>query len=233
MKAQHGFFSPNEKRITMLGTGYAANFITDGTLQSAGATLTNKRIYFSGKAFHLDAKGKPIMTKKRKILNVRDVTGTGYELYEPIHYLISGAVGALGAVGAQVGEFLGMFGIATGLGIAAISIALYFIYRKTLMYIEYAGGNIAFDVRWFLDADLDNFVRNIHLVKDKMYNTAATEQEVISDTNEPVAEKIIPQTPPPPRKCKMCSTTMKDKICPACEWMCGRIWNGKEWIDAD
>ena len=56
-----------------------------------------------------------------------------------------------------------------------------FLYRKILLSIEYAGGNIAFDVRWFQSSEGDNFIRNIHLAKDKLYSTTAIDQGFIDE----------------------------------------------------
>ena len=84
------FCDPNELQISTIGTGYIANFISVGEAQRAGATLTNKRIYFTGKVFTLDGKGGLSSIKQRKIVNVRDVTGTGYILYNPLYLLICG-----------------------------------------------------------------------------------------------------------------------------------------------
>ncbi|MCL2197607.1 MAG: hypothetical protein FWB80_01670 [Defluviitaleaceae bacterium] len=82
------FCSPDEKQITVFGTGYMANFLTGGAVESVGATLTNKRIYFSGSVFTFDAGGDLASTKERKIVNIRDVTGVGYRLYDPLKYII-------------------------------------------------------------------------------------------------------------------------------------------------
>ena len=143
------FCDPNERQITTLGTGFAANFISGGGAESAGATLTNKRVYFSGKAYSLDG-GKLASVRHQKIVNVRDITGAGYALYKPLHLLIVAVVTLIvGFIGLGIGDFLGIGNIvgtvciigAIGSGVA------YFLKIKTLLTIEYAGGNIAFDAK--------------------------------------------------------------------------------------
>jgi hypothetical protein len=228
------FCSLDERAITTLGTGYVASFVAAGYMNRVGATVTNKRVYFSGTSFHLNSKGKPVQEKEQKIVNIRDVTSTGYKLYSPIHYLIAGGLAGLGVL-LGVNAVVGFEeGIMAGLAPVIIGIVLYHLYRKTLMCIEYPCGNIAFDVRWFEEGEPDAFIRNIHLLKDKIYSAAAAEQE---DTIEIVLPMeytaTTPQAPAPTRSCKMCSAKMKGNKCPACEWMCGRVWNGKEWVDAD
>jgi hypothetical protein len=66
---------------------------------------------------------------------------------------------------------------------------MYSIYRKTLLTIEYAGGNIAFDARWLQAKEQDTFIRNIHLAKDKLVSMTAVEQGFVSGDNE-VADEI-------------------------------------------
>jgi hypothetical protein len=60
----------------------------------------------------------------------------------------------------------------------------------TLLTIEYAGGNIAFDVRWLQKHEQDDFIRNIHLAKDNLYGKAAALQGFVSTDDE--ADNSIP-----------------------------------------
>ncbi|MCL2217358.1 MAG: hypothetical protein FWB91_10115 [Defluviitaleaceae bacterium] len=202
------FCSPDEHQITTIGTGYIANFLTSiasGTgvvVEQAGATLTNKRIYFSGNAFSFNDKGQLTSTKEQKIVNVRDVTGVGYKLFSPIQYVIwAVTVLVLGIMGmaltmeevwygggwgmpattSQQVSTIGGWSIGLGIAFAAVFIVMFYIYRKTLLSIEYAGGNIAFDAKLLQSGEQDTFIRNIHLAKDKLYSMAAVEQGFVSD----------------------------------------------------
>ena len=194
------FCSPDERQITTIGTGYIANFLSGGVVEQAGATLTNKRIYFSGKVFSLNDKGHLSSVKQRKIVNVRDVTGVGYIQYNPIQYIVWSILALISGImtfaltGNQTRQGwepsgLGSGGIAIGILVFIVLIALFFLYRKTLLSIEYAGGNIAFDARWLQSNEQDTFIRNIHLAKDKLYSVAAVEQGFVSG-NEIDADDI-------------------------------------------
>ncbi|MCL1997145.1 MAG: zinc ribbon domain-containing protein [Turicibacter sp.] len=176
------FFSPDENQITTLGTGYIANFLSGGGVEQSGATLTNKRVYFSGKTFSLNDGGKLIRVLQRKVVNVQDVTGVGYVYYSPIQYLIyAGIAFVIGVIvhlwlGATIEE--NFTGIAIGIVVCLSFIGIYYLKRMTLLSIEYAGGNISFDVSWFQDLEGDNFIRNIHLVKD-LYSATAIDQNFV------------------------------------------------------
>jgi hypothetical protein len=195
------FFNPDEKQITTIGTGYVANYLAGGDVERAGATLTNKRVYFSGRIFSRNDKGKISSTKQRKVVNVRDVTGVGYTQYDPIHYILIGIVVFILGITAYrmtgdtwFGEFqaseFGNLCLAGGIVVGVVYVIMFFVKRKTLLSIEYAGGNIAFDVRWFSSEEADIFIRNIHLAKDKIYSVAAIEQGFVTGNNNNDADEI-------------------------------------------
>jgi hypothetical protein len=206
------FCNPNEKLICTIGTGYAANYVSSNRAERAGATLTNRRVYFSGNVFTRNDKGRFIAFSQRKIVNNRDITGTGYDFYRPLHLITAAVI----QVAAGFFSFLmnavnddpttpelveAIFSIAGWplIILGVICGILYFVHRKTLMFIEYAGGNIAFDLRWIQSHEQDNFIRNIHLAKDNIYGTAAVDQGFINTPPSPIM--TTPATPfSPPTK---------------------------------
>lgn len=178
------FCSPDEQQISTIGTGYVANYVSGGGGKQAGSTLTNKRIYFSGNVFTRNSRGHFVSYKQRKIVNARDVTGTGYDFYRPLHFVFWGILllilCPMVAIIMDSEDAIGPL-LVMGIVLLVGFIIAYFIKRMTLLYIEYAGGNIAFDVRWIQKHEQDDFIRNIHLVKDKLYSTAANAQGFVSD----------------------------------------------------
>ena len=187
-KAYGGVFcSPDERQISTIGTGYIANYVSGGGARQAGATLTSKRIYFSGAVFTRNDRGRFVSYKQRKIVNVRDVTGTGYDFYRPLHLILWGIILMI---------LCPLIALVTDSedAIVPVSILLivlfigfliaYFVKRMTLLYVEYAGGNIAFNVKWIQKHEQDDFIRNIHLVKDKLYSSAALDQGFVTTPDE-------------------------------------------------
>ena len=200
------FCSPDERQITTIGSGYIANFLSGGEVEKAGATLTNKRVYFSGTIFSFNDKGHLSSIKEQKIVNVRDITGTGYKQYSPIQYVVWAVIALISGIMAmaltmnevsqgwgqpptQEVSTIGGWGIGLGIIAFVVLLAIFFAYRKTLFSIEYAGGNIAFDARWLQSDEQDIFIRNIHLAKDKLYSMVASEQGFVSDDSD-VADEI-------------------------------------------
>lgn len=185
------FCAPGERQICTLGTGYLANTISGADAKRAGATLTNKRVYFSGSVYSLNQKGRFVSVIQRKIVNNRDITGTGYVFYRPLHYISWGILslifGFLGVVylsnqtGSDDASFIPLL---LGFVFFIVFLITYFTKRMTLLSVEYAGGNIAFDVRWIQKHEQDDFIRNIHLAKDNIYSKSAVEQGFVSDIDD-------------------------------------------------
>lgn len=185
------FFSPDEHQICTIGTGYLANTISGAGSKRAGATLTNKRVYFSGSVYSLNNKGRFVSINQRKIVNNRDITGTGYVFYRPLHYvwwsivsLVLGIIISLYLDSQPRSDEAPMFPLAIGIVLFAVFLVSYFIKRMTLLCVEYAGGNIAFDVRWIQKHEQDDFIRNIHLTKDIVYSKSAVEQGFVSNIDD-------------------------------------------------
>jgi len=176
------FFNTDEHEICSIGTGYIANFVSGGGARRAGATLTNKRVYFSGSVFTIKDNGDPVLLKQRKVVNTRDITGTGYIFCNPIKWLIYAVAAGILCLIASVamGAAMGGAGVVAGLFLALLAGggfgAVWYMKRMTLFAIEYAGGSIAFDVRWIQPQEQDNFIRNIHLMKDALYGVSAAAQ---------------------------------------------------------
>jgi hypothetical protein len=203
------FFSADEKEICSVGTGYIANYVSGGGISRAGATLTNKRVYFSGSTFYIDVKGDPVQLKQRKVINTRDITGTSYLFFNPINYVIYAALTALGGVGSMLffGGTAGVIGLMISLVIAGILGVKYYLACLTLISIEYAGGSIAFDVRWIQPHEQDNFIRNVHLAKDALHGITAASAPAPAPQSVTPAPKAA--TPP---SCPHCGEIIRQNI---------------------
>jgi hypothetical protein len=186
------FCAPDERQICTIGTGFIANFAASGGGKRAGATLTNKRVYFSGVVFTFIGRRLKLL-KRRQIVNTRDITGTGYDFYRPLYLLILGVILLTVSIILEIAMVIDLeVGGFTIIGVTTFIVFLiaYFNKRRTLMFIEYAGGNIAFDVRWIQKHEQDDFIRNIHLAKDKLYSKSA-ETQGFTDAIHAAAQNTI------------------------------------------
>lgn len=68
-----------------------------------------------------------------------------------------------------------------------INILNFFFKRLSLFEINFAGGRIAFDVRWYPEVDSKDFQRQLRLMKDQMTEKVQTPQEANSAANASAA----------------------------------------------
>ena len=209
------FVSPDEKQISTIGTGYVANFVSGSGVYRAGATQTNKRVYFSGSIYFRDGRGKFAALNQRKIVNIRDITGTGYDFYKPLHLILWSILFLVASIVCfalvdEVSETFIPFGI-LGIILCISMFISYFMRKMTLLSIEYAGGIIAFNVKWMQQHEQDHFIQNIHLAKDKLFSTAAADQGFVTSDPDPANSTKI---------CTNCGTQL-----PANAVFCGACGN--------
>ena len=158
----------DEEIYAELGTGYIKNIITSGDISAVKAILTQKRLYLSGKTYII-SKNTLTKLKESKIINVEDITGTGFVYTENKLLLIISIIIVMATLMASVSQ-QSLEGIKYGLLgflITAIFMAIYFSTRKSLFKIEYAGGSISFDVKWFDIKESVKFQNMIYLLKDQ------------------------------------------------------------------
>ncbi len=167
MKQAGEFVDPGETARAMLGTSFAQNLMTGGKIKQGSAILTEKRLYYKGNLF--SGSGKNLTSIKGEyIVPVEDIgmtsfvfgEGTGGKLFGLLLLLIgaglltvfapAGVVAVLAGIGFLIKTFLG---------------------KSTIFEISFPGGCFRFDVKWYPITEMQNFQRQIHLVKDCHNNT--------------------------------------------------------------
>ncbi len=180
------FVNKNERLISTLGNSYIQNFISNGILSKGFSFITDKRVYFQGKSYNVfyNNSGNPKIVKnsRSQIVDLKDVTGTEIKHYNPIHYLIIAIV------------FFIFLLILLSIGfsefkiyIIPIILAYVFLYFKnkiSLISIQYAGGEIAFDIRWFSQNEIDNFQKQLRLAKDNVVDNPINNNYNVSSADE-------------------------------------------------
>lgn len=153
----------DERIIAKLGNGYFKNIITTGDVSKVNAILTKKRLYLSGKSYEI-SKGILTSYKVSKVINIEDITGTGFIYVSNIRLILFSILFFIAA--------LITINSLSGLAIIFLLIALalftaFFITQKSIFKIEYAGGSIGFDVKWLDVNESVIFQKKIYQVKDK------------------------------------------------------------------
>lgn len=82
-------FDQKEKIVAILGNNVVQKFLSTGVLGEGFAILSDKRLYFRGKCLY--KKGKGFYTShEEKAVDLKDVTGTGFEHINPTYLLAIG-----------------------------------------------------------------------------------------------------------------------------------------------
>lgn len=170
------FMSPNEKLVATLGNNYIQNYLHNGSVRNGFAVVSDKRAYFYGTSYTIsyNGRGNPNANKmsRSQVVDLKDVTGSGFIRMVNIGY----AILAWALVIISIFLIMLLYDIEEGLavigGLAALSALLFLIYqyydnKLSLISIQYAGGEIAFDIRWFSGQEINNFHQQLRLAKDK------------------------------------------------------------------
>ncbi len=144
------FLSSDEKYIAALGDGYLKNFLTTGSLKRCITVLSDRRIYLRGNIIDYN-NSKLERINVEKIVNVEDVTGTGF-IYSSN----------------QIWKLVLAILTAPLIIPPIIFIILYILGRKTFFFIEFAGGYIKFDASCYNLSDVHDFQKQIRLLQDDL-----------------------------------------------------------------
>lgn len=159
------FVESDEQLLATLGNGWITNMLFFGKAKKCNALLTDKRLYLQGVFF--SGSGQSMTREKyEKILDLEDITGTGFLYSTGLGILLSMlTVLILAVLGAAVLSTEGaIIGFLIGTVIVTVS---YILSRETYFIIEYAGGSIRFKASIIGVADVKDFQKQIRRAKDK------------------------------------------------------------------
>ncbi len=163
------FMSPKEKFVCALGNNYVQNFLANGFLGKGFAVVSDKRVYFKGKAFELGAKKLRIKSVSSNV-DLKDVTGTEVRHVNPVIIMIMAVIifimalvcFILSAAVETTIVIVGLFALAFGVFLTVA----YIMERRTLLTIMFGGGGIAFDLKWYPAQEGENFQKMLRQAKD-------------------------------------------------------------------
>lgn len=210
--------NPNEEIIATLGNSYFQNFITKGEITKAFSVISDKRVYFKGNALTKLANGSFGNINLSKNVDLKDVTGISTTFLSNVGLMMVAIMSAITSIvmfilgivnnadsGSNyirfnsygVGEWTTKSFDSTWFIYGAILVVaaifffvLYRISRTNILQIEFAGGIIAFDVKFYSQSECENFQRKLRQAKDKAVENA--EQASVRAMQAAVAQ-IIPQ----------------------------------------
>lgn len=171
------FIEPDERLIGKFGNGYLVNLLYK-KVKKCNALLTDKRVYLKGTFY--SGTGKSIFkTTEERILDLEDVTGTGF-IYSQMSKLMIlwdllcfiGALPMLYIVLSQIRyHYINPVFLLLALAlitVGVISVMITLRSRKTFFFIDYAGGRIKVNARLVGLSDVRDFHKQMRRAKDAL-----------------------------------------------------------------
>ena len=181
------FVDQSETALATIGSNYLQNYLTFGKVDKGIGVLTEKRFYYKGKGFSGSRK-RLVSATQEGLVSIEDISETMFTHIRHIACMILGIaciiIGLLGYIlhvthivetYTSMGYSLHlMSAISSGalfiLFAGIVSLVLYFVTRKTLFTVSFAGGSFSFNVSYYPMADIQDFQRQLHLLKDHLKN---------------------------------------------------------------
>lgn len=157
------FVDQSESIVSTIGTNYLQNFFSGGAVEKGVGVLTQKRFYYKGKNFSGAGKDTKSATEEG-IVSIEDITFTKFTHFRHTGFLVFAVLLTL------VGMVL-MMTTAAPISFAILIAALpfyilYFVKRESMFLVAFPGGGFAFDIHWYPISDIQDFQRQLHLLKD-------------------------------------------------------------------
>lgn len=168
------FVDQSESVTAIIGSSYLQNFLTGGGVGKGIGILTQKRFYYKGRNYS-DSGKKAKQTTEEGVVSIEDISFTAFSHTRYIGRLIMGILFALIGIIISTSDvpksidFLGPLFLLAALAF----VVMYFVSRNTLFMVSFPGGSFAFDIRYYPIADIRDFQRQLHLLKDHIKEGAA------------------------------------------------------------
>ncbi len=165
------FVDQSESVVATIGSNYLQNFLSGGNVGKGVGVLTQKRFYYKGKNYSGMSKGKT-STSEEGIVSIEDISFTLFkhtrntgELLLAIFLTILSPICGFGLQGSPI-----LLIFIPILFAAVLFYIRYFIFRYSLFQISFPGGEFSFDMRYYPISDIQDFQRQLHLLKDHIKN---------------------------------------------------------------
>lgn len=180
------FVDQGEEIVSTIGSNYLQNFLNGGKVARGVGILTRKRFYYKGKNF--TGSGKDLKSSTEEgVVSIDDITFSKFIYNRPTGLLVTAIILLLPVILLLPRAFMATAVVegaseGGGGGIPFIYIFLplliacvvffirYFVSRRTLFVVYFPGGSFGFDIKYYPIADIRDFQRQLHLLKDQIKN---------------------------------------------------------------
>jgi hypothetical protein len=165
------YHDETEQLCGVLGQGYVASILSQGSMQESVMVLTDKRLYQKGTVFERCQNNCFLRTQGKKAVDVRDITGTSFTRMANTRALTMGILFLVVAFCVMGYSFTSsvqaiQYLVWMLLGFGIFGLMGYFTSRRNLFVVEYAGGAIATNCDWYSMSEIEDFQKKISRIKD-------------------------------------------------------------------
>lgn len=131
--------------------------------------LTERRLYFKGKSYSLDA-NRWMSSRVEGVVALENISFTKFVHTQDIGCLVIAIIMAVLTVLTVPGGIIPVVGPIVFVTFAAITTVCFIKYarsRKSLFWINFPGGGFAFEAFGYQIGEIRHFQRMLHLLKDK------------------------------------------------------------------
>lgn len=169
------FIDPDEQLLGVLGRDHLERYLSGRGMKRGFLAVSDKRLYQKGRAYvSVGGIRSLVKTRGSSVVDLADVSGARIfrassvsRLVICLLFLIAAAAVCAFTVLADAEEFF--YYIAAVLAmLSAAFMAGHLLSRKSLVTINFSGGEISFDRKWFTKEEFYDFQRQLYLAKDML-----------------------------------------------------------------
>lgn len=177
LKGSGQFVDQSETTVATIGNRYLQNFLLGKKVKRGAAIVTQKRLYYFGKGYL--GKGRhTISCQEENIIPLESISQTRFTHVRPVGLIWLGIIlfiiGVIDFIASGEGSYRPMDGYEILVFWAAglFFIVKGFLSRGTSFEISFPGGKYLFPVKYYPIADMRDFQRQLHLMKDHLKENA-------------------------------------------------------------
>lgn len=174
LKGSGQFVDQSETPVATLGNGYLQNFLLGKKVKRGAAIVTQKRLYYFGKGYL--GKGRhTISCQEENVIPLESISQTRFIHVRPVGLIWFGIIlFIIGVIDLFIAPHLGYYDQTGGYealifwAAGLFLIVKGFLSRGTSFEISFPGGKYLFPVKYYPIADMRDFQRQLHLMKDHL-----------------------------------------------------------------
>ncbi len=182
LKDSRKFVDQSETAVATLGNSYLQNFLLGKKVKRGAAIVTQKRLYYFGNGYQ--GKGRhTVSCQEENVIPLESISQTRFVHLRPVGFILFGIICLVMGICSFIQLLnwlwwnIGFGRYTHEIGLVLFAAGLFFIIkgflnRGTTFEIYFPGGKYLFPVKYYPIADMRDFQRQLHLMKDHIKENA-------------------------------------------------------------